>query len=84
MQNCRFKKNKLAHWFLEVKNFSRAKYLGAHLGDICYFQGTQETEANSLWIKISKGILKETTYVNTQEAPKVVSEDEGTMDILRS
>ena len=65
MTNCEFKKNKLSHWFSEVKYSSRAKYLGANPGDICYFQGKQETEVDSLRIKISKGILKGTMYPTT-------------------
>ena len=77
MQNRDFNKNKLLHWFSEVKYASRAKFLGANPGDICNFQGTQEMEGNSLLI--SEGIMKETMAPNTREAAKVVSEDEDTV-----
>ena len=74
-----FKKNKLSYWFSEVKYSSRAKYLLANPGNICYFQGTQETEADSLLTKILEGIFKESMWQNTQEAAEVVSEDESDM-----
>ena len=62
----------------EVKYSSRAKFLSDNSENIFYhFQGTQETEADSLLIRVSEGIIKEATYPNTREATKeVVSEDE--------
>ena len=52
MRNCGFNKNKLSLWFSEIKYSLRAKYLGANPGNICYFQGTRETQAESLLISI--------------------------------
>ena len=48
-------------------------------GNICYFQGTRETQAESLLINILEGILRETISGVTEDTTKVVSEDEGTM-----
>ena len=60
-----------------VKYSLRAKYLGANPGNICYFQGTRETKAESLLINCSDGILRETISGVTEDTTKVVSEDEG-------
>ena len=79
MRNRGFKKNKLSHWFSEVKYSSRAKYLGANPGNMWYFQGTRETVADSFLISISEGIIKETMSRNTRDTTEVVSEDEGAM-----
>ena len=42
LRNRGFEKKKLSRWFSEVRYSLRAKYLGANLGNICYFQGTRE------------------------------------------
>ena len=79
MRNRGFKKNKLSHWFSEVKYSYRAKYLGVNLGNICYLQGTSETQADSLLTKVSEEIFEETMSRNTRDTTEVVSEDEGAM-----
>ena len=56
MRNCGFSKNKLAHWFSEVKYANRAKFLTKNPINTCHFQGTRETEAERLLIKISEGM----------------------------
>ena len=77
MRNRGFKKNKLSHWFSEVKFSSRAKFLGDNLENKCYFQGTRETEADSLLIRVSEGIIEAATDPKAREATEeVVSEDE--------
>ena len=77
MRNRGFKKNKLSHWFSEVKFSSRAKFLGDNLENKCYFQGTRETEADSLLIRVSEGILGAAIDPKAREATEeVVSEDE--------
>ena len=77
MRNRGFKKNKLSHWFSEVKFSSRAKFLGDNLENKCYFQGTQGTEADSLLIRVSVGILEAAIDPKAREATEeVVSEDE--------
>ena len=43
------------------------------------FQGTRETEAESLLIKISEGTMLETSIDNSEGAAEVVSEEEGNM-----
>ena len=48
MRNRGFNKRKLSLWFSEVKYSLRAKYLGTNPGNIYYFQGTRETQAESL------------------------------------
>ena len=65
-----------------VKYSLRAKYLGANPGNICYFQGTRETKAESLLINSSDGILRETISGVTEDTTKVVSEVEGTLRTL--
>ena len=59
MCNRRFKKNRLSHWFSEVKFSSRAKFPG---------KGMRETEADSLLFRVSKGILKAGIGLNSGEA----------------
>ena len=61
MRNRGFNKHKLSLWFSEIKYSSRAKYLGANPGNICYFQGTRETQAETLLTNIAEGIMKEAT-----------------------
>ena len=51
---------------------------------MCHFQGTRETEAERLLIKISEGIISEkivpeTNIDNFEGAAEVVSEEEGDM-----
>ena len=84
MRNCGFKKNKLSHCFSEVKYSRRAKFLCDNLENNCYFQGTRETEADSLLTRVSEGIFtREATVPITQEAAKeVVSEDEEDFEAL--
>ena len=56
-------------------NYS-AKFLSDNPQNICYFQGTQETEVDSL-LTVSEGIHKEALDPYTQKGVKeVVSEDE--------
>ena len=57
MRNRGFNKHKLSLWFSEIKYSSRAKYLGANPGNICYFQGTRETAADPLLIRVSEEML---------------------------
>ena len=80
MRNRGFKKNKLSHWFSEVKFSLRAKFLGDNLENKCYFQGTRETEADSILAQTSEGIMRAAIIPNTREATEeVVSEDEDIM-----
>ena len=80
MRNRGFKKNMLSHWFSEVKFSQRAKFLDDNLENKCYFQGTRETEADSLLSQVSEGIFKDAIIPNTREASvEVVSEDEDIM-----
>ena len=80
MRNRGFKKNKLSHWFSEVKYSSRAKFLCDNLENTCYFQGTRETEADSILAQTSEGIMRAAIIPNTREATEeVVSEDEDIM-----
>ena len=57
---------------------NRAKFLDGNPDDTCYYQGTQETQADTTLIKIGEGIMKETLGTITQEAAAVASEDEDT------
>ena len=85
MRNRRFKKNKLSHWFSEVKYSSRAKCLSDNLESTCYCQGTQETEADSLLTQTSEGIMRAAIDPNTREATAlVVSEDEDLMALIEA
>ena len=59
MRDHGFSKNKLSHWFSEVKYSNRAKLLTKNPVNTCHFQGTRETEAERLLIKISEGIISE-------------------------
>ena len=80
MRNRGFKKNKLSHWFSEVKYSSRAKFLCDNLENLCHFQGTRETEADSTLVQVSEGIMREAIGPNSREATEeVVSEDEDLM-----
>ena len=80
MRNRGFKKNKLSHWFSEVKYSTRAKFLCDNLENTCYFQGTRETEADSILAQTSEGIMRAAIIPNTREATEeVVSEDEDLM-----
>ena len=75
-----FKKNKLSHWFSEVKYSSRAKFLCDNLENLCHFQGTRETEADSTLVQTSERIMMEAMGPNSREATaEVVSEDEDLM-----
>jgi len=79
-----FSKNKLSHWFSEVKYANRAKFLAKNPINKCHFQGMRETEAKHLLIKISEGIISEeivpeTIIDNSEGAAEVVSEEEGDM-----
>ena len=79
-----FSKNKLSHWFSEVKYSNHAKFLAKNPINKCHFQGTRETEAKRLIIKISEGIISEeivpeTIIDNSEGASEVVSEEEGDM-----
>ena len=77
MRNRGFNKNKLSHWFSEVKYSSRAKFLCDNLENTCYFQGTRESEADSILAQTSEGIMRAAIIPNTREATEeVVSEDE--------
>ena len=67
--------------FSEIKYSLRTKNLGANPGNICYFQGTRETAADPLLIKISEEILKGETSGATKDSTEVVSEDEGITSI---
>ena len=72
MHKRRFKKNKLSHWFSEVKFSSRAKFLGGNLKNK-YCQGTQNRGRIFPYTSF-RG--KEATSSNTHMAAvKVVSED---------
>ena len=82
MGNCGFSKHKLSLWFSEIKYSSRAKYLGANPGNICYFQGTRETQAESLLMDMSERILTEAISGVPDDTTEVVSEDEGNMVTL--
>ena len=77
MRNRGFNKHKLSLWFSEIKYSLRAKYLGANPGNICYFQGTRETQAETLLINMAEGIMKEATSGVPDDPTEVVSEDEG-------
>ena len=77
MRNRGFSKHKLSLWFSEIKYSSRAKYLGANPGNICYFQRTRETQAETLLINMAEGIMKEVTSGVPDDPTEVVSEDEG-------
>ena len=84
MRNCGFSKNKLAHWFSQVKYSNRANFLAKNPINTCHFQGTRETEAELLLIKISEGIISEeiipeTNIDNFEGAVEVVSEEDGDM-----
>ena len=84
MRNCGFSKNKLAHWFSEVKYSNHDKFLAKNSINTCHFQGTRETEAEHLLIKISEGIISEeiipeTNIDNFEGAAEMVSEEEGDM-----
>ena len=76
LRNRGFEKKKLTRWFSEVRYSLRAKYLGANPGNICYFQGTRESMADPLLIKISEETLKVATSGATDDSTEVVSEDE--------
>ena len=83
MRHRGFKKNKLSHWFSEVKYSSWAKFLCDNLEDTCYFQGTRETEADST--QTSEGIMRAAIDPNTREATvEVVSEDEDLMALFEA
>ena len=82
MRNRGFSKHKLSLWFSEIKYSSRAKYLGANPGNICYFQGTRETQAESLLINTSERIMTEAISGVPDDTTEVVSEDEGNMVTL--
>jgi len=82
MRNRGVNKHKLSLWFSEIKYSSRAKYLGASPGNICYFQGTRETQAESLLINTSERIMTEAISGVPDDTTEVVSEDEGTMVTL--
>ena len=78
MRNRGFSKNKLSHWFSEVKYSNYAKFLAKKLINTCHFQGARETEAERPWIKVSEGIISEeivpeTIIDNSKEAAEVVS-----------
>ena len=77
MLNNGFNKNKLSLWFSEIKYSLRAKYIGANPGNICYFQGTRETQAETLLINVSEGIMREAITRATKDPTEVVAEDEG-------
>jgi len=81
LRNRGFEKKKLSRWFSEVRYSLRTKYLGANPGNICYFQGTRETGADPLLVKISEDILKEATSGAPEDSTEVVSEDEGVTTI---
>ena len=66
MRNCGFNNHVLAQWFSQVK-YSRAKFLDGNPDDTCYYQGTQETLADTNLIKIGEGIMKETLGTDTKE-----------------
>ena len=77
-----FSKNKVSHWFSEVKYSNHAKLLAKNPVNTYHFQGTQETEAERLLIKVSDKIISEeiipkTIINNSKEAAKMVSEEEG-------
>ena len=79
-----FSKNRLSHWFSEVKYSNRAKFLAKKPINTCHFQGMRETEAERLLIKISEDIISEeiiseTIIDNSEGAAEVVSEEEGDM-----
>ena len=82
MRNRGFNKHKLSLWFLEIKYSSRAKYLGANPGNICYFQGARETQAESLLMNTSERILTEAISGVPDDTTEVVTEDEGNMVTL--
>ena len=71
-------KNKLSHWFSEVKYSLRAKFLCDNLENKLHFQGTLETEADSLLTQEAEGIFnREATHPNAHEATEeVISENE--------
>ena len=81
LRNRGFEKKKLSRWFSEVRYSLSTKYLGANPGNICYFQGTRETGADPLLVKISEDILKEATSGAPEDSTEVVSEDEGVTTI---
>ena len=82
MCNRGFSKQKLSLLFSEIKYSSRAKYLGANPGNICYFQGTRETQAESLLMDVSERIMTEAISGVPGDTTEVVSEDEGNMVTL--
>ena len=82
MRHHGFIKNKLSLWFLEIIYSLQGKYLGANLENICYFQGTQETQADSLSINILEGIMKEASSWTTNNSTKVASKNKGDMTFI--
>ena len=77
-------KNKLSHWFSEIKYSNCAKHLETNPINMCHFWETRESEGDCLLIKITEGIfskeiIPETTIDNFEGAAEVVSEEEGNM-----
>ena len=70
MRNRGFNKYTLSLWFSEIKYSLRAKYLGANPGNVCYFQRTQEAQADFLLSNISEGITKEAISQTTNDSTK--------------
>ena len=79
MRNRGFSKNKLSQWFSEVKYSNCAKFLAKNPVNPCQNQGTQETEADPLLIKISEGTVEETRIDNSEGAAEGVSKEMGDM-----
>ena len=59
------------------KIFTQCQISWCNPGNICYFQGTRESMADPLLIKISEEALKVATSGDTDDSTEVVSEDEG-------
>ena len=78
MRNRKFRKNWSTQWFSQVRYSNRTKFLDGNPEDICYYQGTRETMADTTLIKIGEGIMREELVTSTKEAAEVASEDELT------
>ena len=77
MRNRGFSKNKLAHWFSEVTYSTLAKFLAKNPINPCHFQGTRETAAERLLIKISEGIISEEIVPET-----IINNFEGAVEVV--
>ena len=68
----------LAQWFAQVKYSNRTKFLDCNPEDICYYQGTRETLADTYLINIEESIMLEVLVSNTKEVANVAPDNELT------